>query len=398
MGKLWRPGKPLVKTEAGTPHTGWGAARRDRGTHAAYAARVRRGRRRALWVVAGVLVALALALAADLALAWTRLGEVEVTPRGDDRGTTWLLVGSDSRERLDADGERRYRDPGQATGERADVMVLLRIPDPGADGAQIRAVAVPRDLFVTRGDGAQGRGRLGMWLAEGADSLARGYCDGLGVGVDHVAVVDFAALVALADAAGGVRVEVPRPVRDRRAGLAPLTAGVHRLDGEQTLAWVRSRHPEELVAGRWRAVRPDGKGAEADSADPDGGPVADDGGADRRAAHLADVLRQLAPALARSPLAAHRALWAAGPHVRLDEHAGPLEAARLVRALASLEHPGSAGGVAQVPARHTGGRVPVAFVTPETTRALALYRTAGCPSPAGRASHADGASQAGRAG
>lgn len=73
--------------------------------------------------------------------------------------------------------------------------------------------------------------------------------DLLGLPVDHVALVDLAGFVGVVDALGGVEVDVARPLRVR---LSPaiagdpwrtfdLPAGPQVLDGQQALAFVRSR-------------------------------------------------------------------------------------------------------------------------------------------------------------
>ena len=55
------------------------------------------------------------------------------------------------------------------------------------------------------------------------------------------------------DAIGGYEICVDLPVRDSRSGL-DLPAGCTVADGEQTLAWLRSRHTEELTANGWRTM------------------------------------------------------------------------------------------------------------------------------------------------
>ena len=57
--------------------------------------------------------------------------------------------------------------------------------------------------------------------------------------------VDLAGFAAVVDAAGGLDVDVPPPVRDTDTGLRIDEAGAHHVDGATALAMVRSRHPEE---------------------------------------------------------------------------------------------------------------------------------------------------------
>ena len=101
-------------------------------------------------------------------------------------------------------------------------------------------------------------------------------CRDLGVGVDHVAILDFRGLIDLVDSTEGVLVSTREPLRDTKAGLSLPRAGEHRLGGAQALAWVRSRQPEVLRGGRWT-------------------PLA---GADRtRTSHAVEVLEQAAAGL-----------------------------------------------------------------------------------------------------
>lgn len=304
-------------------------------------------RRSLLIAVAVAVLAFGLVLVVALGGAWVGLRRVETVdvalPGSGGGGTTWLLVGSDSRERLDATDRRTYADPNQPAGERADAMVLLRRDDSGA----VRGASVPRDLFVGARRGAGNR--LGVVLRDGPAPLVDAYCRDLGVGVDHVVLVDFAALTGLVDAAGGVEVTTATPVRDRRARLDLPTAGRHRLDGAQALAWVRSRHPEVLVGGTWRPA-----------------PWA----ATSRADHLADVLGQVGYAVSGRPLTAYRALWVTAPHTRADDAMSPVEWWRMVWALRAAE---DSGGVPPVPARLVDGAVPVAFATRATKQALAPF-------------------------
>src|SRR5699024_400742 len=102
----------------------------------------------------------------------------------------------------------------------------------------------PRDLYVGRGRGTPHR--LGLALEDGPQAMVDSLCRDVGVGVDHVLVVDMDAVVALVDATGPVVVRTDAPMRDAHARLDLPTAGEHRLDGHGALAWVRTRSAEEL--------------------------------------------------------------------------------------------------------------------------------------------------------
>jgi LCP family protein required for cell wall assembly len=71
--------------------------------------------------------------------------------------------------------------------------------------------------------------------------------------VDHYAMVDLAGFQEVVDQLGGYEICVERPVRDLRANLS-LPAGCTLAGGAETLAWLRSRHTQELTESGWRVL------------------------------------------------------------------------------------------------------------------------------------------------
>ena len=67
--------------------------------------------------------------------AWGKINKVDAMPTGDrpadTPGTTYLLVGSDSREGLTAE-ERQQLGTGSTGGQRTDTIMLLHVPESGA--------------------------------------------------------------------------------------------------------------------------------------------------------------------------------------------------------------------------------------------------------------------------
>jgi hypothetical protein len=63
--------------------------------------------------------------------------------------------------------------------------------------------------------------------------------------------VDFASFRGLVEAIDGVPIYVPLPARDDETGLDLGEMGCRMLDPTEALAYVRSRHYEELIGGRW---------------------------------------------------------------------------------------------------------------------------------------------------
>lgn len=165
----------------------------------------------------------------------------------DEERRVFLIVGSDSREDLeDTEGF------GQFDGTRADVVMLLI-----KDGENTGLLSLPRDLLVEDpcGDSAD---RLSVMLEgcaryNGPSQLTRAVENVVDQEIDHFAMVDLAGFQEAVDAIGGYEICVENPVRDRRANLE-LPAGCTEANGEQTLAWMRSRHTQELTDSGWEAM------------------------------------------------------------------------------------------------------------------------------------------------
>jgi LCP family protein required for cell wall assembly len=159
----------------------------------------------------------------------------------------YVLVGSDSRDNLDdSDGF------GDFSGARADVIMVL-FKEPASTGL----LSIPRDLLVENPCGGsddrisavlEGCGRY-----NGPTALTLAVEDLIGQTIDHFALVDFAGFEQAVDVVGGYEICVDNPVRDARANL-DLPAGCTEADGEQTLAWLRSRRTQELTDDGWQTV------------------------------------------------------------------------------------------------------------------------------------------------
>ncbi|HVR77100.1 MAG TPA: LCP family protein [Acidimicrobiia bacterium] len=156
----------------------------------------------------------------------------------DELFTSYLLVGTDSSSFL------------------ADVIILALEP---ADGSQPVIVSLPRDLYVwnvcessfTRLNAGLG-GCPGF--ASGTEMLAILVEDYTGISVDHSARTDFNGFIRVVNAMGGTTICVDYPTRDTKSKLDIGRAGCRQADGATTLAWVRSRHTEQLRSGSWVQV------------------------------------------------------------------------------------------------------------------------------------------------
>ncbi|MCR8670509.1 LCP family protein [Agrococcus sp. HG114] len=161
-------------------------------------------------------------------------------------GFTILLVGSDQREgQGEAFGESAYDG-----GKLNDVTMLLHVND---DHSQARVVSFPRDLLVdfpacedpATGDTVPPARNVQFNQALGRGGLA---CvatvveDLTGIDVPYAAMITFQGVINMSTAVGGVPVCFAGPIDDPWTGLEIEEAGVHELEGEQALQFLRSRH------------------------------------------------------------------------------------------------------------------------------------------------------------
>ncbi|MFE5401218.1 LCP family protein [Streptomyces sp. NPDC056580] len=169
---------------------------------------------------------------------------------GDDRpeklptsGQNILILGSDSRA-----GANAALGTGDVSGARSDTAMVMHIPE-----GRTRAVAVsiPRDTLVTRPECAKSDGSTvasakrvmfnSIYSQVGPACVVKTVEQISGVRMDHYVEIDFAGFKGLVDAIGGVTVTVDQDIHDKSSGL-DLTAGTHRLNGTQSLQFVRTRH------------------------------------------------------------------------------------------------------------------------------------------------------------
>lgn len=222
-----------------------------------------------------------------------------------------LLVGSDSRSDLrDTEGF------GDFEGNRADVVMVLF-----KNAANTGLLSLPRDLLADNpclGD----EDRLGEMLegcpgVNGPTLLTLAVEELIGASVDNFALVDLAGFQAAVDAVGGYEICLERPVRDRRANLE-LPQGCTLADGEETLAWLRSRRTQELTEDGWR-VMPG---------------VNDLVRNERQRAFLIDMMRRIADF--GSPQAMMQAAQAVAPYVTVDADLSLFDAADLAWTMKGL--------------------------------------------------------------
>lgn len=165
-----------------------------------------------------------------------------------------LLIGSDARDSKENQKLGGARETFGAT-PLADVQMLLHL---SADRTNMSVISMPRDTLVKipkctdPDDGkvyraTQGRTMTNQSLGHGGPGCAVATWQELtGIHIDHFIMVDFAGVVSMADAVGGVPVCVDANIHSRTSdgkgsGLR-LEKGTSYIQGEQALQWLRTRY------------------------------------------------------------------------------------------------------------------------------------------------------------
>ena len=154
------------------------------------------------------------------------------------RGTTWLLVGSDSRNDLSPQQQTELATGGDTGNGRTDTIMLVHIPAFGSS-VPTTMVSIPRDSYVPIP--GEGRDKINAAFAVGGPQLLiRTVEQATGIRLDHYAEIGFGGFAAVVDAVGGVTMCPREPIEDPLAGIN-LPAGCQKLDGRNALGFVRSR-------------------------------------------------------------------------------------------------------------------------------------------------------------
>lgn len=191
-----------------------------------------------------VVVVLAYLLAMGWAVGsiWSSIDVVEATPEGTSRpasasGSTFLLVGTDSREGLSED-ERRELVTGSVEGARADTLMVLHVGGP--DGPVL--ISVPRDSYV--GIPGSGNNKINAAYAQGGPELLVATVEqATGLRMDGYLELGFGGFVEVVAAVGGVHMCLDEPVQDEKTRL-DLPSGCQDLAGADALNYVRMRYSD----------------------------------------------------------------------------------------------------------------------------------------------------------
>lgn len=154
-----------------------------------------------------------------------------------------LLMGSDTRQGA---GNKGYGSRAKfGDTERSDTTILLHV---SADRSRATAVSIPRDTLITlpvcTQDGKDVGGYQGKFneafMIGGPGCALKAVEEMSGLDLENFMVVDFGGFKRIVEALDGVEICLTEPVNDSQSGLK-LDAGLQTVNGEQALAFVRTR-------------------------------------------------------------------------------------------------------------------------------------------------------------
>ena len=174
--------------------------------------------------------------------AWNKTDKVAFAPDGDrpgeQPGTTYLLVGSDSRKGLSAEERKKYS-TGNAKSELTDTIMLLHT----GDGPDV-LLSIPRDSIVEMP--GYGESKINSAYARGgAKLLVRTIENETGIRIDEYVEIGLGGVAGVVDSVGGIEVCPKEAIKDKLAGL-DIKKGCQEVDGTVALAYSRSRHESAL--------------------------------------------------------------------------------------------------------------------------------------------------------
>ncbi|EFL34873.1 transcriptional regulator [Streptomyces viridochromogenes DSM 40736] len=166
-------------------------------------------------------------------------------PKKADNGSENILVlGSDTR----AGGNKKIGGGTDDGSARSDTAMIVHIYK-GHKKASV--VSIPRDTLIDRPSCTDTKGKEypaangvmfnSAYSTGGAACAVKTVESITDLRMDHYLEVDFAGFQKLIDDLGGVEVTTTKSIDDPDSHLK-LRAGTHRLDGEQALGLVRTRH------------------------------------------------------------------------------------------------------------------------------------------------------------
>jgi LCP family protein required for cell wall assembly len=178
---------------------------------------------------------------------------IDKRPEKKSTAMNYLLVGSDTREGLSKEELKALRVGSIATaaGKRSDTMLLVHISK-ARDKAVL--ISIPRDTFALIPEHKSKSGKLipaayskinSSFNWGGAPLLIQTVEEMTELKIDHYIEINFAGFARIVDSIGGVEVCTKKNINDPKSHLI-LEAGVHTLNGIESLKYVRTREFDGL--------------------------------------------------------------------------------------------------------------------------------------------------------
>ena len=171
--------------------------------------------------------------------AWGRIAKVDAEPTagrpGDQLGTNYLLVGSDSRRGLTQQQRKDLSTGGDSGGRgRTDTIMIMHV----GKGPTL-LMSIPRDSLVPiKGYGTT---KINAAYAYGGPKLLVSTLEQTtGLRIDDYVEVGFGGLVNVVDSVGGIQICPTTNIKDKDAGL-DIKKGCQQADGKTALGFSRSR-------------------------------------------------------------------------------------------------------------------------------------------------------------
>ncbi len=180
-----------------------------------------------------LLVLLLLVVGSATWFLWWANGKIErvdvLSGAADTPGTTYLIVGSDSREGWGWDGTE---------GARTDTIILIHEPESGPTAM----ISIPRDSYVSIPGYSDNK--INASFAFGGPPLLIETVEGVtGLTIDHYLEIGFQGVSGIVDALSGVELCYGSDVDDELSGMV-WEAGCHVTGGDDALAFARMRYSD----------------------------------------------------------------------------------------------------------------------------------------------------------
>jgi LCP family protein required for cell wall assembly len=181
-----------------------------------------------LWVVFLVAVPL---------FTWSKVDKIAFEPDGkrpdDQPGTTYLMIGNDSRSNLSEEQRQEYH-TGNPSSSLADTILMLHT----GDGPAV-LLSFPRDWII------DGHKINGLWDPGDPTALVEALEQQTGIRIDEYVEIGLGGVAGVVDAVGGIQICPKEDLKDKLAGL-DVKKGCQEADGQVALAYARSRHASAL--------------------------------------------------------------------------------------------------------------------------------------------------------